>query len=361
MKVLYIAFLYLRKLFSNKKTVIIYILYPVLFIALILTVNSGAGTRALYQRVGYINNDDGKYGSMLINHVKNMDGITLKKVSKSEVKTLLNFTEEDFIIEIPGDFSNNIKNNHKPKIDILKMSTSNSEISLKTDLNSFINKLVTNNKIIKINSKDISKNNIKISGTTEFTVGISVMVLMFFMIVVSGEIIDEKKEGTFQRVMSTSNGTIETAFGFLLSFLVLGLVQCFTIVIVSKFIYKVYWGSSALAIMLLFICFEFMIISIALLLSYLIKDGRNVLIISVAIITPVCMLSGSFIPVETFDESVRKISYLMPSTWMVSGLKEVVINGCGAVSILTNCMVILLYALVFFMIGSRTFIISSEK
>ena len=73
------------------------------------------------------------------------------------------------------------------------------------------------------------------------------------------------------------------------------------------------------------------------------------------------MLSGSFIPIETFDENVRKIAYLMPSTWMVSGLKEVVINGGGAVSILINCMVILLYALAFFMIGSRTFIISSEK
>ena len=181
---------------------------------------------------------------MLINHVKNMDGVTLKKVSKSEVKTLLNFTEEDFIIEIPDNFSNNIKNNHKHKMNILKMGTSNSEVSLKNDLNSFINKLVTNNKIIKINSKEISKNNIKISGTTEFTLGISVMILMFFMIVVSGEIIDEKKEGTFERVMSTSNGTIRTAFGFLLSFLVLGLVQCFRIVIASKFIYKVYWGNS---------------------------------------------------------------------------------------------------------------------
>ena len=46
MKVLYIAFLYLRKMFSNKKTVIIYILYPVLFIALILTVNKGAGSES---------------------------------------------------------------------------------------------------------------------------------------------------------------------------------------------------------------------------------------------------------------------------------------------------------------------------
>lgn len=149
---------------------------------------------------------------MLINHAKSMDGVALKKVNKSDIKKLLNFAEEDFIIEIPNDFSNNIKSNHNPKINILKMSTSNSEVSLKNDLNSFINKLVTNNKIIKIDSKNISKNNIKISGATEFTLGISVMMLMFFMIVVSGEIIDEKKEGTFERVISTSNGRIKIAF-----------------------------------------------------------------------------------------------------------------------------------------------------
>lgn len=111
-------------------------------------------------------------------------------------------------------------------------------------------------------------------------------------------------------------------------------MQCFGIVIVSKFIYKVYFGNSTLSLIMLFICFEFMIISISLLLSYLIKDGRNVLIIAVAIIIPTSMLSGSFIPIETFDESVRKIAYLMPSTWMVSGLKEVVINGGGAVSVI---------------------------
>lgn len=360
MKVLYIAFLYLRKLFANKKAAIIYILYPMLFLILLLTVNKGVSTTSC-QNVGYINNDTGVYGNIIVNRVKNMDGINLKKVNKSEVKTLLNFSEENFIIEIPSDFSNDIKSKHNPKINILKMGTSNSEVSLKNDLNSFVNSLVTNNKTIKINSKEVSKNNVKVSGTTEFTLRFSVMILMFFMVVVGGEIIDEKKESTFERVMSSSNGKISTALGFLLSFLVLGVTQCLTIVFGSKFIYKVYFGNSPLSLIMLFICFEFMIISISLLLSYLIKDGRNVLIIAVAIITPAMMLSGSFVPIETFDESVRKIAYLMPSTWMVNGLKEVVINGGGVTSIFTNCMVMLLYALVFFMIGSRTFIISSEK
>lgn len=360
MKVLYIAFLYLRKLFASKKTIILYILYPVLFLILLLTVNKGANTTSC-QNVGYINNDMGNYGGTIVNHVKNMEGINLKKVNKNQVKTLLNFSEEDFIIEIPNDFSNNIKNKHNVKINILKMGTSNSEVSLTNDLNSFVNKLTTNDKAIKINSKEISKNNVKISGTTEFTVKFSAMILMFFMVVVCGEIIDEKKEGTFERVMSASNGRVKTALGFLLSFLVLGLMQCSVIVFGSKYIYKVYWGNSTLSLIILFICFEIFIISISLLLSYLIKDGRNVLIIAVAIITPAMMLSGSFVPIETLNESVRKIAYLMPSTWMVSGLKEIVINGGSAASILTNCMVMLLYALVFFMIGSRTFIISSEK
>jgi|GEM_PF-5055182 len=360
MKVLYIAFLYLRKLFANKKAAIIYILYPILFLILLLTVNKGASTTSC-QNIGYINNDTGIYGNIIVNHVKNMEGVNLKKVNKSEVKTLLNFSEENFVIEIPESFSNNIKSKHKPKINILKIGTSNSEFSLENDLNSFVNRLITNNKTIKINSNEVSKNNVKISGTTEFTLRFSVMILMFFMVVVGGEIIDEKKEGTFERVMSASNGKIRTALGFLLSFLIIGVMQCLAIVFGSKFIYKVYWGNSFLSLIMLFICFEFMIISISLLLSYLIKDGRNVLIIAVAIITPAMMLSGSFVPIEAFDESVRKIAYLMPSTWMVSGLKEVVINGGGAASILINCMVILLYAVVFFMIGSRTFIISSEK
>lgn len=360
MKVLYIAFLYLRKLFSNKKAAIIYILYPILFLVLLLAVNKGVSTTTS-ENVGYINNDNGNYGSMVVDHIEAMNGINLKKVNKNEVKTLLNFTEENFIVEIPKDFSKRIKDNNDPKINVLKMSTSNSEVSIKDELNSFINKLALNNKTIKINSREISKNNIKISGTTEFTVRFSVMILMFFMVVVSGEIIDEKKEGTFERVMATSNGSAIIALGLILSFLMLGLMQCLAIVIGSKFIYKVYWGNSLISLIALFICFEFMIVSVSLILSCLIKDGRNVLIIAVAIITPAMMISGSFVPIETFSESVRKIAYLMPTTWMVSGLKDIVVDGENLSGIFINCVVMILYSIVFFIIGSRTFMISSEK
>lgn len=353
MKVLRITLLYLKKLFSNKKVVVLNLLVPILFLSMILT-TAGSGTTTSQIKLGVLNKDSGQKGDKLLKNIKNLSGTSIEKVEEKRINTLLSLGEFDFVIEIPENFSANIALKKDVKVDIKKTSVSNSVISLENTISSLINEIVTGDISGKIDSRVISKNSTHKDSSSEFILGIVIMVLMFSMTYVIGEIIDEKEEGTFSRVLSTPNSNIKVEAGFLLCFLIFGLIQCLSIILVSSFVFNTYWGNSYFSLFLLFFSFEVMLISLALFFSSVIKNGENMIVIMVAIITPTSMLGGCFFPAEMFTENVRKFSYLMPQTWILTGLKELAVKGNGIESIALNCGVMLLIGGVFFIAGARS-------
>lgn len=349
MKLFSITFIYLRKLFSNKKVVILNIIVPVLFMALILAVAGKDGLNSNTLRAAVINKDKGELGQQLEKKIKAMEGISIKTVEENKVDKLLNLGELNVVIKIPEDFSTS----KDKKVQLFKTAASNSDASINNSLNYMIDSIANKSGSVKVESKLITRSNVKINGATELILGLTIIVLMFSMSFIIGEIIDEKEEGTFTRVMSAPHSKISIVGGFLLSFLVFGMLQVLTIVFVSRFVFGMWWGSSYYSLTILFICFEIMIISLAIFLSGIMKSGENIMLILIALLTPTGMLGGCFFPTELFPENVRKFSYLMPQSWMFNGLKEVVVRGNGISSIVLNCVVMLLIGAVFFIAGSR--------
>ena len=67
-------------------------------------------------------------------------------------------------------------------------------------------------------------------------------------------------------------------------------------------------------------------ISIALLVLTLSTNNTMYFTILTFIITPMCLLSGSFLPTSFMPESVQHFSMILPPTWINSAFSKILLN-----------------------------------
>ena len=67
------------------------------------------------------------------------------------------------------------------------------------------------------------------------------------------------------------------------------------------------------------------------------------------------LLGGAWIPIEIFPAVVQSAVRVLPTTWAMQGLLDVILRGHGLVDILPETAVLLGFAALFFTIGVRRF------
>ena len=63
------------------------------------------------------------------------------------------------------------------------------------------------------------------------------------------------------------------------------------------------------------------------------------------------LLGGCWYPIELFPQFVRTAVKILPTSWAMQGMLNIVLRGQGLSSILPQAGVLLLFAAVFFAIG----------
>jgi len=67
------------------------------------------------------------------------------------------------------------------------------------------------------------------------------------------------------------------------------------------------------------------------------------------------LLGGCWYPIELFPQFVRTAVKILPTSWSMQGMLDIVARGQGLVQILPIAAVLLGFAAVFFFIGIRRF------
>jgi len=81
------------------------------------------------------------------------------------------------------------------------------------------------------------------------------------------------------------------------------------------------------------------------------KNLRQVYALMHLIVIPTSMLGGCFWPKEMMPEMLQRISDFVPVTWAVKGMEKI-LHGGSILAVRSEIIVLLLFALVLFLIGS---------
>jgi ABC-2 type transport system permease protein len=196
------------------------------------------------------------------------------------------------------------------------------------------------------------------------TFGVAGFAIMFAFLTAQAtatSIFDEKKEGTFRRLLSAPLDRWELLAGKMLPNLVVALLQMVIIVAVCLVVLPLIGqeaptlGNSPLGLILIAVLVALCSTSLGILLAALCRTESQVGGISSVALWVAGMVGGAFIPAFVLGDALNAIGKVVPHYWALQACNDLMIRGLGVGDILPELGVLALFTVLFFAAGLLRF------
>ncbi len=171
----------------------------------------------------------------------------------------------------------------------------------------------------------------------------------------SGLFAFERTSGTLRRLLTTPAPKATMLTGTVSSQLLLALVQMFILIAFGILVFQVSWGDSPAALAVMLVTFGLASVAMGTMLGTFIKSEGQATGLSIALGMVMALLGGCWYPIELFPPAVQTAVLVLPTTWAMQGLLELVAWGGSMPDILLEAAVLTGFAIIFFIIGVRRF------
>lgn len=159
--------------------------------------------------------------------------------------------------------------------------------------------------------------------------------------------VGERANGTLDRLRTTPVTEGEIVMGYVLAFGAVGAVQGILLLGAAILLFDVLVVGSVLlaGLVIVFLAVDAMAIGI-LVSAAASREGQAVQFIPF-ITLPTMLLSGVFVPVESLPKWLLPVAYLLPPTWAIEALRDVMLRGWGLERIGLHLAVLAAFAAAF--------------
>jgi ABC-2 type transport system permease protein len=387
MKILNIIKYDLKKMTRERAALIITFLMPVLLILIFGNLNFGDGANTPKIPVGITNYDGSSAASELLNEVKKDNSIAVADLKEEELYNQVKNSDIIVGLVIPEGFNDQVLGGKKPEIKVIKLPASTdygyvlgivssayaklnaeksvqlyfdeklsgsnleSKDSITSEIKQKVDDYLNKPALVSVDSKIYAqtKATAKTDQRTTYTLSFSIVFIMWAIVFAAGEILQEKKTNTWERLNVTPTGKSTILLGKILGTFVRGWVQVVFLIVFSKLIMGVNWGDPTLTLILVSV-FLLCVTSFGMFLSSLVKTFAQLGAITAIVITCTSMLSGCYWPIEIMPEGMQKMAKIFPQYWALKGLTGNVEN-LGANAVVTPVLVLTGIGLLFFMLN----------
>ena len=175
------------------------------------------------------------------------------------------------------------------------------------------------------------------------------------LISISGMFAYERQKGTLRRLLTTPTWKTTYLLGTIFGQVVTALVQMLLLICFGIFVMKLNWGTQPLALAVMMITSALAAAALGTTLGTFVKTEGQANGLSIMIGMVMALLGGCWYPLEMFPQAVRNIVQVIPTTWAMRGLLDIVLRGQGLIAILPDAGVLIGFAAVFFVIGILRF------
>ena len=187
-----------------------------------------------------------------------------------------------------------------------------------------------------------------ISPFAFFAPSMGMLFLMFSMVDGTRSILDEEREGTLARLLSTPTSHREILLGKIGGVFLTGVLQFTVFVIASSLLFSLDWGSSLLGLILMVLTVVMAFTSLGALIAAFAKDVNQANIIGSTTTLVFAVLGGTFIPADNYPAWLQPISKLTITRWGLDGFSDLTLHGLGFSDILLEAGVLLGFTAVLF-------------
>ena len=174
--------------------------------------------------------------------------------------------------------------------------------------------------------------------------GLAAMMVTFMLSIIS--FVHERSSFTLDRLLSTPVTEGEIVAGYALAFGIVGLIQSVVILSTAVLLFDIVIEGNILLVLLIIFIFGVGNQGLGFLLSSIAKNEFQAIQFMPIVLFPSILLAGVFWPLEAVPELLRPISYFIPLTYSVDGLRSVMIRGWGLDQVWPEVTILVVFAAV---------------
>jgi len=156
-------------------------------------------------------------------------------------------------------------------------------------------------------------------------IGLVVFFLVFVVTIVS--FLNERSQGTLERLMASPLRRGEIVVGYMLGFTVLALVQSVEVLVFSLAVLQVHNSGSVVLIFGIEALMAIAAVNLGIFLSMFARTEFQAVQFIPLVIVPQFLLSGILFSVSSEPKPLQVLSDVLPLTYAVNGLRDVMIKG----------------------------------
>ncbi len=165
----------------------------------------------------------------------------------------------------------------------------------------------------------------------------------------------ERQQGTLRRILTTPTSKATYLLGTIAGQVVMALIQMSLLILFSIFAMKLNWGRDLAALFIILTTAALAAGAIGTAMGTFIKTEGQASGLSIMLGMVMALLGGCWYPLELFPPVMQTIVKILPTTWAMQGLLDLVLRNGGLIQILPEAGVLLGFAAIFFSVGVLRF------
>ena len=339
------------------------ILFPILMIALC---GWGMGGTVENTPVVVVKQSSGDVTDQVINALKADDTFDIKDImtNSDDAKEKVDNGEVKAAIILSSDFeSSNSKNavlyidssdqlttqTLVPKTEQIFASLSEKVGTQQVNANTTTNPITQTAQTIKLQINkiygDLDYIDFLLPGVLAMTMFMSSMMTM------GNSIAGERERGELSRLFMTPTNVSSVLTGKIISQVVRELIRALVLIIAAMLLFNVMIKGNLLLLVLVILIAVLCFVGFGMMFSDNAKTQEDYIQIVMPVAMPMMFICGVFFPTETMPWILQKIALFLPLTYANDAFRAVMLKGAGLGSIAFDLIVLLAFALLFFIVG----------
>ena len=356
-RALIVALREVRSYLQDKADLAFSLLLPIVTFALIYGAFGGSG---LFHGTAYIVNEDtnGTYAQQLVDSIKKQDSLTVEMLTRADAENKLNRADVNIVFFIPSDFS--IKLNAGQPVTLTIMQRGNggqegqivasiisgivSEVNQQFTVTDQVSQALAGKNIPAaqialttmqfldrehqyplVGIKEVSVG-VKPNMVKDFLSGIITMYVLFAISISAAALVDERRKGTLERLLTTHLTIGELFFGKFLASVFRGFIQTFILLALSYAVFQIFTPLSFIESLLIALLFATACSAIGLLIASAVRTQDSATWIGVFFTMTMTMLGGTFFTISK-GTTLYTFSKLSVNGYANNAFKTLINNG----------------------------------
>ncbi len=171
----------------------------------------------------------------------------------------------------------------------------------------------------------------------------------------------EKEMGTMEVLLVSPLDPRQIIAGKVLPYLVLSIVNVFTVLVVALVVFQVPFRGSVILFSLLSLLFIMTALALGLRISNAVRDQQTAMMMSLAgLLLPTILLSGFIFPISNMPVILQYLSHIVPAKWYLIIIRGIMLKGVGLEVLWMEALILLGMMSLLFVVSIKSFKIRLE-